>query len=428
MTIARKRITSSVGAAALSIAAAAGLAGLAAFVHTSPVKAASAPSTSVQFSTHVITDKLRGGYSVAIADVNHDGKLDIVPVAAGSPELAWYENPGWDRHVMLNDKKAMLWASPADIDGDGIPEFALLSDFGQDPKTSKGSVWLLKSQADSKDLWKSYPVDAVPTAHRVTWADLEGNGKKEIVMAPFVGLKGWEEPKYQDNVPLLFWRVPAKLDDTWKREVVDDKLYGVIHHLHAVKWNPGKRDDLLIAGFDGIVLYTPSGSGGKLKFDRKQLAKGDEPRDVPGAGGMTKGSNDIYPISIKGKRFLAAQEPWHGDEIVVYSSKNGHWERNVIFKGLVQGHEMAVGDLNGDGRDDIVAVDVTNRGRPTPASVHIFYSEDDAGTQWRHELLDQDMMAGSGVAIADINGDGRPDIVAISGSTVKYYENLGVSK
>ncbi len=149
---------------------------------------------------------------------------------------------------------------------------------------------------------------------------------------------------------------------------------------------------------------------------------------MPGAGGMTKGSNDVYPIHIKGKRFLAAQEPWHGDEIVVYTNKSGHWERNVIFKGLMQGHEMAVGDLNGDGRDDIVAVDVTNRGRPTPASVHIFYSEDDAGTQWRHELLDRDMMAGSGVAIADINGDGRPDIVAISGSTVKYYENLGGAK
>jgi len=389
---------------------------------------ANAPSTSVQFSTHLITDKLRGGYSVDIADVNHDGKLDIIPVSAGDAELAWYQNPGWDRHVMLNDKRAMLWASAADIDGDGIPEFALLSDFGQDPKKSKGSVWLVKSQGDPKEMWKSYLVDAVPTAHRVAWADLEGNGKKEIVMAPFVGLKGWEDPKYQDNVPLLYWRVPAKLDDQWKREIVDDKLYGVVHHLHAIKWNPGKRDDLVVAGFDGIMLYTPSGQGDKLKFDRKQLAKGDEPRDVPGAGGMTKGSNDVYQLYIKGKRFLAAQEPWHGDEIVVYTNKAGKWERNVIFKGLIQGHEMAVGDLNGDGRDDIVAVDVTNRGKPTPASVHIFYSEDDAGTHWRHELLDQDMMAGSGVVVADINGDGRPDIVAISGSQVKYYENLGVGK
>lgn len=135
----------------LSLTAAAAVAGLLAFNMTGAV----APSTSVQFSTHVISDQLRGGYSVAIADVNHDGKLDIIPVAAGGPELAWYENPSWERHLMLNDKRAMLWASPADIDGDGIPEFALLSDFGQDPKTSKGSIWLLKSQGDPKAMWKS---------------------------------------------------------------------------------------------------------------------------------------------------------------------------------------------------------------------------------------------------------------------------------
>lgn len=397
------------------------------------LSAANAPSSSVQFTTHVISDQLRGGYSVAIADVNHDGKLDIIPVAAGGTELAWYENPTWEKHVMLDDKRAMLWAAPADLDGDGIPEFALLADFGQNPKTAKGTIWLLKSQGDPKAPWKSYPVDAVPTAHRVAWADFEGNGQMEMVMAPFIGLKGWEDPKYHDNVPVYYWRVPAKLDGPslekpWKRETLDDKLYGVVHHLHTVKWNPGKRDDLLVAGFDGIMLYTPSGRGDKLKFERRQLAKGDEPRDVPGAGGMTQGSNDVHILNIKGKRFLAAQEPWHGDEIVVYANKGGHWERNVIFKGLIQGHEIAVGDLNGDGRDDIVAVDVTNRGRPTPASVHIFYSEDDSGTQWRHELLDENMMAGSGVMVADINGDGRPDIVAISGNQVKYYENMGAAK
>lgn len=413
-------------AVVLSVATAAALAGLVTAALTAAT--ATAPSSSVQFTTHLITDQIRGGYSVAIADVNHDGKLDIIPVAAASAELAWYENPTWERHVMLNDKRAMLWASPADIDGDGIPEFALLSDFGQDPKRSKGSVWLVKSQGDPKGMWKSYLVDAVPTAHRVTWADLEGNGEKEIVMAPFIGLKGWEDPKYHDNVPLLFWRVPAKLNGAWKRETIDDSLYGVVHHLHTVKWNPGTRDDLLVAGFDGIVLYTPSGEGDTLKFNRKQLAKGDAPRDVPGAGGMTQGTNDVHPLYIKGKRFLAAQEPWHGDEIVVYANKGGHWQRNVIFKGLIQGHEIGVGDLNGDGRDDIVAVDVTNRGHPTPASVHIFYSEDDSGTRWRHELLDRDMMAGSGVMVADINGDGRPDIVAISGNQVKYYENMGVAK
>jgi hypothetical protein len=390
--------------------------------------AGTASSTPVQFTTHLITDQLRGGYSVAIADVNHDGKLDIIPVAAGTPDFAWYENPTWEKHVMLNDKRAMLWTAAADIDRDGIPEFALLADFGRDPKTAKGSVWLVKSQGDPKEMWKSYLVGYVPTAHRVTWADLEGNGKKEIVVAPLVGLKGWEEPKYQDKVPLFYWRVPAALDGAWKREMLDDTSNGMLHDLHTLKWNPGKRDDLLLTGFDGIALLTPAGHGDKLRLERQQLSSGDAERPVPGEDELTKGTNDVFPIFIKGKRFLAAQEPLHGDQIVIYANKNGHWERHVIFKGFVQGHEIAVGDLNGDGRDDIVAVDVTNRGHPMPASVHIFYSEDDAGVQWRHELLDENKMAGSGVVVADINGDGRPDIVAISGNQVKYYENMGVAK
>ncbi len=385
-------------------------------------------SEPARFRTHVIEGKMKGGYSVMLADMNHDGKLDIVPVGTGGPELAWYENPGWERHVMVNDKKQMLWAAANDIDGDGIPEVALLSDFGQDPKTSLGSVWLLKSQGNPREMWKSYKVDAVPTAYRVTWADLDGDGNKELVMAPFVGLKGWGNPKYQDNVPLLYWRTPQNIEDPWKRMVVDDKLYGVIHQVHAAKWLPGKRDQILTAGFDGIVLHRANGSGDNMKFFHKQLTKGDEARETPGAG-MTKGSNDVYLLTIKGKRFFATQEPWHGDQVVVYLPvKGGEWQRRVIFKGFIQGHEMAVGDFNGDGRDDIVAVDVTNRARPTPASIHLFYSQEDFGLRWRHELVDEGQMAASGVVVADMNGDGRPDIVAISGGQVKYYENLGPSK
>jgi hypothetical protein len=59
----------------------------------------------------------------------------------------------------------------------------------------------------------------------------------------------------------------------------------------------------------------------------------------------------------------------------------------------------------------------------------VFYSTDATGTSWHHEELDHMGMSASGCEIADINGDGRPDIVMIGGAThnIKWYENMGVT-
>ena len=71
----------------------------------------------------------------------------------------------------------------------------------------------------------------------------------------------------------------------------------------------------------------------------------------------------------------------------------------------------AVADLDGDGKDEIVA---GYRGPGT--SLFIYHAKNDQGTAWERETLDTEMAA-SCLAIADINGDGRPDIVAIGSST-----------
>ncbi|MBI1792200.1 MAG: VCBS repeat-containing protein, partial [Acidobacteria bacterium] len=180
------------------------------------------------------------------------------------------------------------------------------------------------------------------------------------------------------------------------------------------------REQILTAGFDGIVLHQSRGKGEKLRWENTRLAKGHE-EPAPKAG-----TSDVALGHLHKRRFLAAVEAWHGNEVVVYTEDAAHkWQRRVIFNGLVEGHEVALGDFDGDGRDDIVAGD-----RGKGASVHVFFAQDDTGAGWRHQVIDEGGMAGSGCTTADINGDGQVDVICIGASTanIKWYENLGAKR
>jgi len=201
--------------------------------------------------------------------------------------------------------------------------------------------------------------------------------------------------------------------------VIDEQIHGVLHRLRVVNWERGRREQILTASFDGIKLHSAVGSGDKIRWENKLLSKGHE-EAAPRAG-----ASDVRMGQLKKRRFLASVEPWHGNEVVVYTEDaSRRWQRKVLFSDLVEGHEVCVGDLNGDGREDVIAGD---RARGKPGTVHIFYAQDDNGSNWRHQAIDPLGMSGSGCSVADINGDRRLDIVMIGSATsnLKWYENLG---
>jgi hypothetical protein len=162
----------------------------------------------------------------------------------------------------------------------------------------------------------------------------------------------------------------------------------------------------------GIHLFKLEKDG---RWNRTEIAKGNP------AAWPKSGSSDVAVGHLGGMRYVAAIEPWHGNQVVVYRQQAGDWQRRVIDDALVDGHTLWTADLNGDGDDEIVA-----GFRGGNHGVFVYYADDADGRQWSKQPLDDGGVAAAACAVADLNGDGRTDVACIGAATanLKWYENL----
>ena len=364
---------------------------------------------------HLIDGNCPGPYQIVCADIDRDGKQDILVTCPGRGLIQWYQAPDWKKRTIVSNLHEALDLAPFDLDGDGELELAVIHEFHLSPTTNGGNIVWLKRGKSLDEEWSLHHIDAIPTAHRLRWAHLgafgKGSRRRELVVAPILGAGAQTKREREVPAGLFYYRIPDDpVNGRWERHMIDDKL-PVQHGIRVQDVNGDGLDEILSASAAGTHIYYPQPGSGGLTFRKQQIHPSE--------------SSEVYWVrkGPHGRPMIATVEPWHGNMVCVYTppaTEGMPWSRTMIDDTMADGHALWCADVDGDGEVEILA---GYRGKGT--SLNLYKREDADGKRWKKTVLDNHMAA-QGIFGASILTS-RTDIVACGGGTnnVKLYENTG---
>lgn len=376
------------------------------------VSSAFGPAPPAKFRAQTIDAALGIGYGIAVADVDGDGLDDILLVDAR--ETAWYQNPTWKKHQITGHltERDHVCIAACDITGDGKAEVAIGAEWNPADTVDSGSVHALFAPDDRTLKWSERRLHREPTVHRMHWIR-EHPRQHFLAVLPLHGCNNVNGEG--DGIRFLGYRPDSDPAREWETFLIHERFH-LAHNFDPVVWEPGAvAESMLVAAKEGVHLISKDGDSWRATR-----------MTDPGAGEVRQGR---LP---DGRRFIATVEPMHGNQVVVNpAADQGLWSqaRVVLDDSLNQGHGLAAADFLGTGYDQVVAGWREPSSDNQKVGLRLYAPANAGGSVWKlHAVIDDHTMACEDLKVADLNGDGKPDLIASGRSTknlVIYWNETG---
>jgi hypothetical protein len=357
-----------------------------------------ASAADFQFRHHFVdrglpaTDKLVGDYGLtALVDLDRDGDLDFV--LGGRPfkpsQLYWFEFQApdrWVRHSVGTDYLSDVGLAVLDVDRDGWPDLVC------------SGVWYRNPGKPREQAFERMAFDeSAAGAHDVLIADIDGDGKPDVVMM------GDERTKLNS---LCWFSIPSDPRQSWQRHPIGPPVHGAI--------TPNAAADL-----DG------DGDLDILRADtwfENQDGKGREWAPHPN---LPMGRKGPYGICVRtavvdldgdGKQEVVMADADIVDSKVAVlrnaDGKGGSWIKTELPQSFTYGslHALGVADFNGDGKPDIVVNEQEELLPPGRENPRWIIWENLGGNRFAERIVLDTKLGGHELQVGDVDGDGDMDI------------------
>ena len=298
----------------------------------------------MRFTEHLVSSDFRYAFGLSAADLTGTGSMDLIATDADRG-LYWFENDGvgnFTRHVVLRRTNELLERhAVADINGDGKPEIVSVDNLN-------GCLLWFGFDGDPRNLqsWRHHYITegGLPGAYDVAIADFDGDGNLDVAGS------GWRISNQ------FAWF--ENRDGAWVKPLIDDGTQEC-RAVCAADVNGDGLVDIVgtVSGGGEVVWY--QNSGHPLDVPWKKHVIDTAPRPIHGHPADMDGDGDVDLVMALGFSHPRDADQTGTHQIVWYENGGSHaegpWQKHVICEHFPHAFEAVSADLDGDGELEVVA-------------------------------------------------------------------------